>query len=681
MKTAAAFTLVACTMLLGCLDPKESSTEPDSVSANGIPVVEGIQAKLDTAAGVVTLTWNRSSYPKLLEYLIYRVQESDDAPEIAPAIGRARDTVFVDSVRKAFWMDDFHVKYFVRIKNPAEELGASPEPLRVHIIPSGMVRTAASLLREGTRDGVTSIRDTVKFIVQYDNPTRKVKSIQWDAEGYPDFSRSTSPDRKKGSDTLVVAPDSSLIVPVRVRLTDEAGATVTRVESLTVLWDAPVAHAKGKSPTREPSKEVLGTDDSLTLSAEASDGMGRIVKWEWNLGKGGRFVEVSNGDTTFLPDSVGVYTRDFILRVTDDDGLIASDTLAVRFASARRLQAKTDANFLKSGSFQFHPAGDRLLAFCNGLGPRVYHISEDRWSDGPPLQNSTLDYAIQTVGERLFAVGPKVQEYDFDRDAWIERASDFARKPAMVATLDDRIYACGQSSVAFAADTCWSYDTRNNALTPISAIPPATRPDVVGNGVTAIYTALIPFQGKLYALREEQNSSRSYLRNSSMAVYDAPSDSWTIEPGLTFLNPVTLRVLPGEGTMRVITPNDKKLYKYDPVLKVWSQERDLLGIMNGTSGIFPGYGFSSVMMPSGDSLFVNQYHHFYNGQASVFQTRLVVYDLKSGEATVPFGSDAEQGGVRNAWFPDPIMAIHRNRLYIHHFREPAFVGFDLRSSH
>lgn len=643
-------------LLLGCQDD-DPSTPVDPVPDSGIPAVTGLRVVLDTATGTATLSWNSSTYGKLEDYIVYRLTINDDAPAFAPVLGRTRDTVFVDSLRNQIEEDDFRVQYRVRIKDRAENVGLSSEPLELHVPPVGMVRTALTYLREGTREGKASIKDSVRYIVRYDNPTRKIKTLRWSADGYPEIGGTVSPSARKGADTLSLLPKSPLSTLVRIQLIDEAGAETTRAESLIVFADPPVAHPTGRTATRRAPENILHPADTLTLVAGATDGFGHIVKREWDIGNRGTFVEVEKGDTTLLPDSLGFFTREYVLRVTDDDGQVGLDTLVARFMPYRDLQSNGEAHFVQGGPFPFHPAGDFLLSIYPGWNPRVYHLAQNRWSEGPALPRYGSSRNIVTVGDRLFMVGQKVYEYDFGSDDWIPKTDSLETGGGpYAAALDGKIFIFRSSTGLSGSAPCLAYDPVSNTVVKLRDIPLATRTDVVGNLVNALYRMVIPFQGKLYLIRDEfRINSNTTLANPSMAVYDPASDEWRVEPGISLLlspfGEVFAKHIPGSKKIRILQ-RDKKIQAYDPGAGNWSMERDLNSILGGVALV-------SETTVGEDLLYI----------VRLSPQQVLSINLETGQERILMGAEPRIGyGVS--------MVVHRNRMYMHS-RTPRFLELEL----
>jgi hypothetical protein len=111
-----------------------------------------------------------------------------------------------------------------------------------------------------------------------------------------------------------------------VRVTDDDGNVALNTVSIEVLLDAPLTTAGTTTPQ-------VSINDQIVFTATASDKYGRIVKWEWDVGATGAFIETTprSAITARAPaESVEEYTG--IVRVTDDDDNIELDTVMIRVA-------------------------------------------------------------------------------------------------------------------------------------------------------------------------------------------------------------------------------------------------------------------------------------------------------------------------------------------------------------
>ena len=181
----------------------------------------------------------------------------------------------------------------------------------------------------GTKDNQASIQDTLKLVVHFKNPTRRIKTLLWRIGGPEAVTRKTSPDVQEGADTLVFVPQREFITTVNLTLTDEAGAKGKFSAPLEVTYDKPLAIAGNDTTV------IFG--DTLILQGQARNDFGRIVKWEWDFGGTGDFVEAANGKVSMGPAPYHADSIRFVLRVTDDDGFVALDDVFVRFVPYKYL--------------------------------------------------------------------------------------------------------------------------------------------------------------------------------------------------------------------------------------------------------------------------------------------------------------------------------------------------------
>lgn len=458
---AGALALAVSGLLLGCLDSEESPTESASASASGIPVVEGIQASLDTAAGVVKLTWKPSKYPKLKEYVVYRVQKAGDAPDIAPSIGETRDTLFIDSVRKDFGIGDFHMEYRVRVRNAAGQVGMSPGPLTVHIVPVRVVRTAITV-RLGVPGAMVSIGDTLRVIVEYDNPTRKVTRLECRFDGPDSASAVRTLSRRTGKDTLLLVSTMPHAGRIRVLIKDDAGGESYASVPLEVSLDPPVANA-GRDT-------IVKVGHPLRLHGTGSDRFGRIVKWEWDIGNRGKFVESADGDFVFSADTIGFSRAPLrcVLRVTDDDGLSGTDTSSVKVDAIEPLNMIQEGGVFPDQPSGLHAVSGKIYVVEPGIPVKIYDIAGKSWSNGgfstfPGSYLGSQDcagtfYAMSHQYERF----PKLWKYDVEGNAWmaLQEVPVKAQTGEFMA-VGRKLYfiTCQYSSAARVVQSMWEYDT------------------------------------------------------------------------------------------------------------------------------------------------------------------------------------------------------------------------------
>ena len=109
---------------------------------------------------------------------------------------------------------------------------------------------------------------------------------------------------------------------VRVKAIDDDGL-VSSPDSCVVIvtLDPPVPDA-GQDTT-------VSINDIVELHGSATDGFGYIASWAWDIGNTGTFVVMSGGEATFTAPASENLNYRCVLRVTDDDGNTAKDTVRI----------------------------------------------------------------------------------------------------------------------------------------------------------------------------------------------------------------------------------------------------------------------------------------------------------------------------------------------------------------
>lgn len=634
-KSAIALSFLACAVLQSCRDSGVAPTDPIPVDKDGksdsIPIVEGIRAYLDTAAGVITLTWKPSKYPKLEEYVIYRVQESGGSPDSEPEIGRTRDTLFVDSVRKAFSQNDFSVRYRVRIRNSEEQFGLSPKPLRVHVPPSGLIRTALNLRRQYPRDEAAGIKikDTLRFVLEFENPTRKNAELVWSIEGPEQVARNIFLGFERGEDTLFWIPEHPGKARVTAAVTDNAGDEWSVSADVEILLDPPAAIA-GKDTT-------LLVGESLLLSGRGRDGLGHVAKLEWDIGNKGVFVASATGDTLLPPGPYALDTAFHLLRVTDDDGLARLDTISVRRVAHAERPSGEKFDQIR---FNLYAAGDYVVGLQVGFAVRFYDVARNSWTNGPMLDFGTRLQAVWTYQDRLFvlAKGPSqsiLRELDTKNKAWIVRATlPSAIEYCVEALGEGFVYVLptfGGTEVVWkpnpVPEEFWAYDLAKDAWQRKSDIP-VPQLDNNGRAVTAKYWALGALGGKVYAFREEKTFDKPFPESRpKLMVFDPASEMWTEQAGESKNSGFgwSPALMTSQGKFWLLN-RDGRLNSYDPATMTWSKELKAFDVE------FMGALYDYSWVPTESGMFFMS-RGWSGGPNEGIITRLYQYDFATGMGT------------------------------------------------
>lgn len=184
------------------------------------------------------------------------------------------------------------------------------------------VLTGAPIPTASTATPTVSINDTIRLSGSILNPDQdSIIRIEWDVGNTGSFTETTP-----GYDYAAIAPSTEhLSYECVLRVMDDDSNVVTASVTVAVLQDVPVPVILQKDSFSE-----LALDQDTTITGTASDGFGKITKWEWYTDNTGIFMETH--DSSIRIETPKEPTDSFlcILRVTDDDGNNASDTLSIK---------------------------------------------------------------------------------------------------------------------------------------------------------------------------------------------------------------------------------------------------------------------------------------------------------------------------------------------------------------
>jgi hypothetical protein len=300
---------------------KDTLAEPIRPAFTGVPVVLGLAAAYDTATSSVRLSWKPSGYRFLKEYLVFRNHASDLALPTVP-IARVRDTVFVDELAGLMASQGTagtQYEYRVRMRSLSDRDGLAFGTVEVEAAPRALVAPVLAISSPSHPALIASVGDSGQAVLAWSGPRREADSLLWSIAGAAVARRKIT--GREGKDTLGFRlPALAGEVTVSARFRDAQGSSWEGSISMRAVQDVPTAIA---------SRDTLVTlHDKVRLRGMAEQAFGAIASWEWDIGNTGAFVRVAGGDTLIqVGGSPGV--MECVLRVTDDDGNRALDTLSI----------------------------------------------------------------------------------------------------------------------------------------------------------------------------------------------------------------------------------------------------------------------------------------------------------------------------------------------------------------
>lgn len=258
---------------------------------------------------------------------------------------------------------------------------------------------------DGSEDNSTQIVDRMFYC---DSVKKNLASI--DDDDWTHISR---------LDTNITAPSKACTWYCVVKIDNSENASVRDTATYTVLLDPPWVSVS------EDQKSVT-IKDTISLDARSGDGMGKIVKYEWGCAPKGFSIDYTwSSKSTPRYDAIMPSTaeKDYhcVVRVTDDDGLTATDTthievvLAPPSVTVLYETIKTRANF-------------KINLDANAKDADNYEgeIVKREWSCGEPheIQNNW-----KTVSS--FDTAWKAPSYSPDTYYCVARATDNDGNTAM----------------------------------------------------------------------------------------------------------------------------------------------------------------------------------------------------------------------------------------------------------
>ena len=203
--------------------------------------------------------------------------------------------------------------------NILSDMGAQPgTPDGITVDPGGTNHAPVASFSIANNPTRTHTNVTFNGSTSADSDGTIVK-YEWDLDGDGTFETNTGT-----TPTVTHSYNSEGSVDVRLRVTDNGGATDLSVKTLTIIDNQPPTAAF----TANPNPVVAGANATFNGSS-SSDPDGSIVKYEWDFDGNGTY-EVNAGATASTTHSFTTAgTVNVGLRVTDNGGKTATTTLPV----------------------------------------------------------------------------------------------------------------------------------------------------------------------------------------------------------------------------------------------------------------------------------------------------------------------------------------------------------------
>lgn len=352
----------------------------------GLPVVQGLTATFDTLTGTVSLHWNSLVHPEVARYVLFACEASSPLPVLQKTL---TDT-FCQDLPNVNLGAQYSYVYRLKTQNANADLSpAFSAPETVQILSPTFVTTTVEITTRTPYPGfptTTNIKDTIRWIAHYNNPTRPNQTIEWfDSATGLTVRQASCNLALDGYDTLTIVTSTPGQKTMYARVTDQAG-TIWRSPSVKVftILDAPISTALPKDTIARIGGEVL-------LRGTGRDGFGRIVEYAWDIGAKGTFMVSLDGQYRFSDTGDTLTHYPCVLRVRDDDGLSAYDTLYLNVwpnagfvfwynAKAQRLNLQ---NCLPGPCLSFGTTiHEGMIASCRQIG-WTYESSIFQLGNGP----------------------------------------------------------------------------------------------------------------------------------------------------------------------------------------------------------------------------------------------------------------------------------------------------------
>jgi alpha-tubulin suppressor-like RCC1 family protein len=283
----------------------------------GIPSPKNLVISYDTLKQTVILNWVKADTSLISGYNIYRSDNKQNFQRISQTPMPKTTTVYYDSNVIVGGVYEYRAVSLNASGNESP-MGGTPGDT-VKIISSTQVTTIMTWAIKNTVSDTASINDTVKFILNFQNPTRKISQVRWFVNRKDSVIRQSVDSSLTGKDSLSYFWNKAGEYKVYVNVVDAGGTVWADSDSVYIIQDVPQVKIVGDS--------AVAINTPITFISKVSQKFGYIVKYQWDNGivPGAYIIGDSNYTVRYLKE--GHYTVTVL--VTDDDGNTNSNTHGV----------------------------------------------------------------------------------------------------------------------------------------------------------------------------------------------------------------------------------------------------------------------------------------------------------------------------------------------------------------
>ncbi len=211
----------------------------------GIPSPKNLVIAYDTLKQTVILNWVKADTSLITGYNIYRSDNKQNFNRISQTPVPKTTTVYYDSSVVVGGVYEYRVVSLNASGNESS-MGGTPGDT-VKIISSSQVTTTMTWAIKNTISDTASINDTIKFCLNFQNPTRKISQVRWLVNRKDSVIRQSVDSSLTGKDSLSYSWSKSGEYKVYVNVIDAGGTVWADSQSISIIQDVPLVKIIGDS--------------------------------------------------------------------------------------------------------------------------------------------------------------------------------------------------------------------------------------------------------------------------------------------------------------------------------------------------------------------------------------------------------------------------------------------------